>query len=208
MSLSEIVLVGLGAGLLVVGLVWRVVARRWAERDIRRALTHQDAFVRAAAVTLVGQRGLAPFAELLAQRLRDERDPTVVRELVTLVARHQWEPLDSRTLVGLRLDAVRTLQQDARLHAMIAPGEQITAWGERGEVVGDAGSVRGRELAAAVEAAVDEEVRSLKLVEDDGEILLVECEATRGAAACTPSAARVGPLSRRLREAVEEPRWA
>ena len=208
MSLLDIMLAALGASLVVAGVGWWIAGRRDADQAVRSALTDPDPSVRLAAVALVGQRGLAPFASLLLDRLQLEDDPTVVRELVAVVARHQWEPLDSRLLVELRLTALRSLQQNGRLHALVTPGEQISAWGEGGEVVGDAGAARGHGLALAAAAALEEEVISLRLTEGDGEILLVECAGGRGAAAATPSTTRAGYLADRLREVVESPTWA
>ena len=74
--------------------------------------------------------------------------------------------------MGLRLVAVRILQEDARMQALVAPGERS----QLGRTVRSSGTGgdRGRELAAAAKRRLGEEVRSSKLVEDpDGEILVV-----------------------------------
>ena len=203
----EILVVGLGASLLLFGVGWWQASRRDAERMIRTALSDPDPATRVAAISLVGQRGLAPFARVLLERVWTETDPEVVWELVTCVARHQWEPLDTRALVELRMVAVRILQEDARMQALVAPGERITSWGRDGAVVGDVGATRGREFASAATDALGEPIVDLRLEDPDGEILVVACGAERSASASTTSPVRAAHLADRLRVLVEAGPW-
>ena len=108
-----------GLALLAAAAAWWAVARRRGAGDrlLRRALVEPGADVRAAALSLVGYRGLAQYADVLVQLKTLERDPRVLSALAGVVARNQWEPVADARLVELRLWAQRHLADEARREA-------------------------------------------------------------------------------------------
>jgi carbamoyl-phosphate synthase large subunit len=105
------VLLAAGIGLAVAGIVWRRVTRSRGRSRVRRslelALGAGDAAVRSSAIAAAGAQGLSAFADLLLRCAATETDPAVIRTLAATVARQQWEPMDSRAVVELRLWAHR-----------------------------------------------------------------------------------------------------
>ncbi|MBV9410902.1 MAG: ATP-grasp domain-containing protein [Acidimicrobiia bacterium] len=112
MSISisiELVAALAGVVLLLTAAVWAARLRRDAVRQLRLAILDPDPSTRKAAVLVAAERGLAPFADVLVERVRDERSPQVRRALAEAVARSQWEPADSSALVELRVWAQEEL---------------------------------------------------------------------------------------------------
>ncbi|MBV8984635.1 MAG: hypothetical protein JO248_09375, partial [Acidimicrobiia bacterium] len=99
----ELAAAGTGAVLLLTAAVWSARIKREAVRQLRLALLDPEPSTRKSAVYVAAERGLAPFADLLVERVREERSPDVRRALAEAVARTQWEPSDSGPLVELRV---------------------------------------------------------------------------------------------------------
>lgn len=96
-----------GLALLLLGGVWRAVARDRRRRHSRRllhaALADPDQLVRLAAVQVAVQQGISPVAGELLRATRTEEDPDVLEGITEAVARHQWEPSLEPELLELRL---------------------------------------------------------------------------------------------------------
>lgn len=100
-----VVLIGISA--VAAGLAWRVVARSRADAVLDAALADHDPVVRAAAVSVAASGGLARHATRLLALVEHEDHPVVLDAVVSAVERNQWEPLDDKGLVALRLWAAR-----------------------------------------------------------------------------------------------------
>jgi carbamoyl-phosphate synthase large subunit len=105
--IAEAVAGAAGVAVIAGSLVWRGRSRRAAVRQVRLALLDPDPATRRAAVYLASERGLAPYADLLLERTRQEHDKAVLEALGEAVARNQWEPADAASLVDLRVWARR-----------------------------------------------------------------------------------------------------
>ncbi|MBV8980080.1 MAG: ATP-grasp domain-containing protein [Acidimicrobiia bacterium] len=99
----ELAAAGTGAVLLLTAAVWSLRIKREAVRQLRLALLDPEPSTRKSAVYVAAERGLAPFADLLVERAREEHNADVRRALAEAVARTQWEPSDTGELVELRV---------------------------------------------------------------------------------------------------------
>ena len=85
------------------GSTWRTAARLQVRRHLAGALRHPSPRVRADAVAVLGERGIAAHSRRLLELACTEADDTVIRELLAVVRRTQWEPADRRALLELRM---------------------------------------------------------------------------------------------------------
>ncbi len=117
------VLVAAGILLLAAGGAWRVAARRKARRLLAAALADPNPAARVAGLSVIGDRGLRPYSDVLVALASRERDPAVLNALAFAVARSMWEPADDPRLMQLRLWAARGAA------GRVEPGALPGIWG-------------------------------------------------------------------------------
>ena len=139
--------------MLAAAAIWRVRSHRRARSLVRAALTDPNTETRRAGAAVIGEHGLAPYADVLAALVASERDETVLEAVAAAVARNQWEPADDPRLVELRLWA--------RSRRAAAGGA-----GPGGE------AARRPELVEQIEDALGEPVVWLRLTGADGRIAI------------------------------------
>ena len=98
----QIVELGVAVTLIAGAFLWRFLARRRALTHLESLMTSQDPEVRRIAVEAIGAHGLHPYADLLLDRVTQERDSAVRAAVAGVVSRNQWEPADDPVLVTLR----------------------------------------------------------------------------------------------------------
>lgn len=105
--------------LVVMGVAWRLVARRRASIRLGKALAAPDPADRLAALELMSAHRYPGAGELLLWRSKVETEPTVLDAIAQSVIRDHWEPAGSEALVDLWLWAHHHLQ--------IQPGSTASA---------------------------------------------------------------------------------
>jgi hypothetical protein len=106
---------GVGAAVVLTSsamVIRRHRSRRAAVRQVRQALLDPDPSTRRAAVYVAADQGLAPYADLILERTREEHDKSVLAAMADAVARNRWEPADNRRLVELRTWAHQRLEEE------------------------------------------------------------------------------------------------
>lgn len=152
--LVELITIGCGMALLCSAAGWRVGVHRLQRRRLAAALTDPDPDRRRAALTVLGQGGIRPYADLVLSVARTESDTSVLTTLVQAVCRNQWEPADDPSLVELRrhvlglIDAAVAADPPAAVDA--PPPEELAA----------------ATFLAAISAAIGEEVTEIRLFAD------------------------------------------
>jgi hypothetical protein len=155
--LADVVAIVSGGALVAGAVGWGTQSHRLERRRIRAELTDADSSVRAARLRDFGERPLAPYARALVAIARDDPDAQVQDALIALVSRRQWEPLDNAALVELRRRAGELLKDlGPAIHGGPTSLHESTHCAERADF--GAG-----ELFAAVEAALGEPVRELRV---------------------------------------------
>ncbi|HLI44449.1 MAG TPA: ATP-grasp domain-containing protein [Acidimicrobiales bacterium] len=110
-SPAEVGIAAAGAALVGAAVAWRTTARRGARAAIASALVSPNPSSRMAALRTLAAEGIAPFTQLLHQRVSAEKDPEVRRLLAEVIAQSQWEPSSDEALAELRLWAHRELER-------------------------------------------------------------------------------------------------
>lgn len=86
---------------------------RATRQQLAELMTNPSPAVRRAALLALPLHHLEPYADLLAGRLREESDVSVLDAMKDVVAMHQWEPMSSADLHELRLWAAGTANVSA-----------------------------------------------------------------------------------------------
>ena len=109
-SLIATIAVSLGVVLAIVAVVWRYKTRRAGFQAVGVAARAANPADRISALALVDARGVGAHLDLLVERASAERDPDVLVALARLIARSQWEPIDDRRMMELRVWARHVLE--------------------------------------------------------------------------------------------------
>jgi carbamoyl-phosphate synthase large subunit len=116
LNIITIIAIVLGVGLAIAAFVWRYRTRQRAIDAIATAARSENPAERISALALVDARGVGAHLDLLIERAGVERDRDVLIALARLVARSQWEPIDDRRMMELRVWArhvLETMQETA-----------------------------------------------------------------------------------------------